>query len=72
MRLGPLVEEVKHLEANLTYAYIKYPDGSESAVFLKDLAPYPNEASFPDAIPSELSPSPTQQDTPLIVIRLKK
>ena len=37
----PLVDEVELLEANPTYAHIKYPDGRESSVSLRDLAPCP-------------------------------
>ena len=35
----PLVEEVELIEANPNYAYIRYADGRESTVSLRDLAP---------------------------------
>ena len=35
----PLVDEVNLIEANPHYALIKYPDGKESTVSLRDLAP---------------------------------
>ena len=35
----PLVEEVDLIEANPNYAYIRYADGRESTVSLRDLAP---------------------------------
>jgi transposase InsO family protein len=35
----PLVDEVELLEANPQYAFIRYPDGRESTVSIKDLAP---------------------------------
>ena len=35
------MDEVELLEANPTYALIKYPDGRESSVSLRDLAPCP-------------------------------
>ena len=38
-KYDPLVDEVELLEANPTYAHIKYPDGRESTVNISDLAP---------------------------------
>ena len=35
----PLVEEVELLESNPLYAHIKYPNGKEDTVAIKDLAP---------------------------------
>ena len=35
----PLVQEVELLEANPQYAHIRYPDGRESTVSARDLAP---------------------------------
>ena len=37
----PLVDQVELKEANPTYAHIKYLDGRESTVSLRDLAPWP-------------------------------
>ncbi len=37
----PLVDEVLLTDVNPTYAHIRYPDGRESTVSLKDLAPCP-------------------------------
>ena len=38
---SPLVEEVELTAVNPTYAHIRYPDGRESTVALKHLAPSP-------------------------------
>ncbi|KFD64016.1 hypothetical protein M514_08656 [Trichuris suis] len=38
-KMDPLVEEVELLEANPQYAYVRYPDGRESTVSLRHLAP---------------------------------
>lgn len=35
----PLVDEVKILEVNPTYAHVKFPDGRETTVSISDLAP---------------------------------
>ena len=37
----PLVEEAELIESNPSYAHIRYPDGRESSVSLRDLAPCP-------------------------------
>ena len=41
----PLVDQVELLDCNPTYASIKYPDGRESTVSVRDLAPCPEEAA---------------------------
>ena len=38
----PLVEEVQLLEANPQYAHVRFPDGRESTVSMRDLAPVGN------------------------------
>ncbi|XP_041360605.1 uncharacterized protein LOC121376884 [Gigantopelta aegis] len=38
----PLVDQVELKEVNPTYAHVRYKDGRESTVSLRDLAPYPN------------------------------
>ena len=38
-KYDPLVDEVDLIEANPSYAYIRYPDGRESSVNIRDLAP---------------------------------
>ncbi|KFD63456.1 hypothetical protein M514_10596 [Trichuris suis] len=38
-KMDPLVEEVELLETNLQYAYVRLPDGRESTVSLRHLAP---------------------------------
>ena len=41
-KYDPLVQKVELIEANPQYAFIKYPDGRESTVSLRDLAPSSN------------------------------
>ncbi|XP_042232861.1 uncharacterized protein LOC121873374 [Homarus americanus] len=53
----PLVDEVELLEANPTYAHIKYPDGRESSVSLRDLAPCSSGTLFLDISAGSTSPS---------------
>ena len=51
-----LVEEVDLIEANPTYASIRYSDGRESTVSVRDLAPCPepHESPIPHGVDSEL------------------
>ena len=44
----PLVDQVQLLESNPTYASIKYPDGRESTVSVRDLAPCPESEETPE------------------------
>ena len=48
----PLVDEVELLQANPNYAHIKYPDGRESTVSIKHLAP----SGQLSAHPSDMAP----------------
>ena len=56
----PLVDEVELTSVNLAYAHIRYPDGRESTVSLKDLSPCPSpEYNLP--LPSSVNiPSDSQ------------
>ena len=38
-KYDPLVEEVELIESNPEYAYVRYPDGKESTVSMRHLAP---------------------------------
>ena len=38
-KYDPLVEEVELIESNPEHAYVRYPDGRESTVSLRHLAP---------------------------------
>ena len=38
-----LVDQVELTDANMAYAHIRYPDGRESTVSLRDLAPCPDD-----------------------------
>ena len=54
----PPVEEVELLEANLEYAHIRYPDGRESTVSTRQLAP----SGTTNLEPLEVLPDDSQQD----------
>lgn len=43
----PLVDQVELTEINPMYAHVRYPDGRESTVSLRDLAPCPNPSATP-------------------------
>ncbi|XP_064083977.1 uncharacterized protein LOC135199749 [Macrobrachium nipponense] len=43
----PLTDQVQLMKANPMYANVKYPDGRESAVSTRDLAPSPEGATIP-------------------------
>ena len=58
----PLVDEVQLIEANPQYAHIRYPDGRETTVSLRHLAP----------ISSSLITDQTNQIEPLLVIAFNK
>ncbi len=54
----PLVDEVELLEANPTFARVRYPGGRESSVSLRDLAPCPRVTNTTAAPSSEVAPPP--------------
>ena len=68
----PMVHEVELIHANPTYGYVKHPDGRESTVSLKDLAPCPRQnnsqlevlrdSSISQPTPSLPSPSDRQEE----------
>lgn len=47
---SPLVERVELLDVNPTYANIRYPNGRETSVSLRDLAPYPSSSCEPSPL----------------------
>ena len=47
----PLVDEVQLIEANPQYAFIRYPDGRESTVSIKDLAPTGEVRELSEEVP---------------------
>ena len=56
----PLVDEVELTDVNPTYARVRYADGRESSVSLRDLAPCP--PSIQNGTP--LEPQPSQEPLP--------
>ena len=57
----PLVDEVELTDVNPTYARVRYADGRESSVSLRDLAPCP-PSSIQNGTP--LEPRPSQEPLP--------
>ena len=55
-KTDPLVDEVQLMDVNPSYAYIRYSDGRESTVSLKDLSPCP---ASPKAIPHDNTVPPS-------------
>ncbi|KAL7644264.1 UNVERIFIED_CONTAM: hypothetical protein RMT77_005091 [Armadillidium vulgare] len=45
----PLVEEVQLLEANPQFAHVRFPNGREDTVSIRDLAPAPAPAPAPES-----------------------
>lgn len=63
----PLVEKVELLEANPSYAYIKFDSGRETTVSLRDLAPYPvsdSPENLSASHPVSLSVPPRNANSP--------
>ena len=69
----PLVDEVDLLEANPHYAYVRYPNGRESTVSIKDLAPsvgrssslpMGNNTSSPNEESGHIMEEPPKESTP--------
>ncbi|MCP4800870.1 MAG: DDE-type integrase/transposase/recombinase, partial [bacterium] len=56
----PLVDEVELLQANPHYAFVRYPDGRETTVSTKHLAPKPPSTSPVQIQPLEPCTSPVQ------------
>ena len=75
-KTDPLVDEVQLMDVNSSYAYIRYSDGRESTVSLKDLSPC---HASPEAIPHDntvppssiLSP-PVGNQTEIIIYNICK
>ena len=62
----PLVDEVGLTDVNPTYARVRYPDGRESSVSLRDLAPCSSASNqSPPLEPQFLQPQPFQEPSPL-------
>ena len=43
---SPMVERADIIDVNPTYANIRFPNGRETSVSLRDLAPYPSFSDF--------------------------
>ncbi|KAL7629906.1 UNVERIFIED_CONTAM: hypothetical protein RMT77_019975 [Armadillidium vulgare] len=58
----PLIQEVDLLEANPYYAFVRYPNGREDTVSVRDLAPGGSPSQLHDPSP-DLSSSPPQHQS---------
>lgn len=63
----PFVDEVELIEANPQYAHVRFPDGRESTVSIKDLAP--TGEVFRQSDPSEPSEEASSTDGSDTVVR---
>lgn len=59
-KYDPIVQEVELIEANPDYAYVKFPDGRESTVSIKHLAPTGDHSSEFMQSPSRMSSTPSE------------
>eukprot|EP00794_Sanderia_malayensis_P020739 gene20739-22770_t len=59
----PLVDEVELLQANPHYAFVRYPDGRETTVSTKHLAPKPPSTSPVQVQPQDCVPETTTVDS---------
>ena len=62
----PLVEEVELLEANQSFAHVRFPSGRESSVSTTDLAPSPRQnviEGTTETISTQPASAPTQLTT---------
>ena len=70
LKSDPLVEPVELVHANPSYAFIKFPDGREDTVSLRDLAPVGDQSV--DVIENESSqqslPNPSVESTPECIL----
>lgn len=67
----PLVDEVELIEANPQYAHIRFPDGREDTVNLRDLAPYPSYSATdaPEQVSDNVdSISPEREVEPIVPV----
>ena len=63
---NPLVEEVELLEANQSFAHVRFPSGRESSVSTTDLAPSPQQnviEGTTETISTQPASAPTQLTT---------
>lgn len=58
-KTDPLVDEVELLQANPHYAFVRYPDGRETTVSTKHLAPKPPSTTQVLIQPQDLAPETT-------------
>ena len=67
-KADPLVDEVKLLQANPHYAFVRYPDGRETTVSTKHLAPKPTSTPLDQILPRESVLESTVGNSPSLVL----
>ena len=65
-KYDPLVEEVELLESNPQYAHIRFPNGREDTVSIRDLAPLNDNSTIPFNDPPPLSENSESQNDVLV------
>ena len=75
-KYDPVVEEVKLLECNPHYAYVRLPSGREETVSIRQLAPFPSsDTAISEDTPNgsgfnQTLPQPTANETPPEAVNL--
>ena len=64
-KFEPLVQPVELLEANPDYAHVRFPEGREDTVSIRDLAPYANPIERPDELTQNF-PIPQSPTSPAV------
>ena len=67
-KADPLVDEVELLQANPHYAFVRYPDGRETTVSTKHLAPKPTSAPQNQILPTDSVLESTVGNSPSSVL----
>ena len=67
-KADPLVDEVELLQANPHYAFVRYPDGRETTVSTKHLAPKPTSAPQDQILPRDSVLESTVGNSPSSVL----
>ena len=67
-KADPLVDEVELLQANPHYAFVRYPDGRETTVSTKHLAPKPTSAPQDQSLPRDSVLESTVGNSPSSVL----
>jgi len=64
LKSDPLCDEVELIEANPTYAHVKFADGRETTASLQDLAPCPERTVTNSGLALSVPPTPPTDEHP--------